>query len=108
MNDANSGTTIKDSDIYKTFTIFLSGVLVSIVGAYFASAHDVVTKADLPGLMRQYNPYENDSKDIKAKLEELAEHQAEQGAQLMQLQVDTGRISERVGVPAHPSGDTKH
>jgi len=88
--------------MYKTVAVALGSIVVTLVGAYFVATRDVVTKAELPGLMRQSNPYEGDAKDIKAKLDELRDAQIKTAEQLRQVQIDTARIGEKLGVTASP------
>jgi len=88
--------------IYKTLAVTLGGVIVTLVGAYLVATHNVVTKEDLPGLIQQYSPYTADSKDIKAKLDELRDSQVKTTEQLHQLQIDTARIADKLGVVASP------
>jgi hypothetical protein len=90
------------SDIYKTTTIILGSIVVTIVGAYFMAARDAVKKEDLPGLIQQYSPYTADSKNIQSRLDVLQIEQAKTTEQLRQLQIDTARIGEKLGVTASP------
>ena len=90
------------TDIYKTVTVALGSILVTFIGVYFTSNHNAVTKEELPGLIQQYSPYTVDAKSIQSKLDELAIEQAKTTEQLHQLQIDTARISEKLGVPASP------
>jgi hypothetical protein len=90
------------ADIYKTMTIAFGSIIVSLIGAYFISAHNTVTKDELPGLIQQFSPYTADSKDIKAKLDELRSEQVRTTEQVRQLQIDTARIGEKLGVTASP------
>ena len=89
-------------DIYKTLTVALGSIIVTLVGAYFVAAHNAVTKEELPGLIQQYSPYTSDAKDIKAKLDELRDAQIKTAEQLRQVQIDTARIGEKLGVTASP------
>jgi hypothetical protein len=90
-------------DIYKTLTITLASIVVTLIGAYFLAARNVVTKEELPGLIQQYSPYTVDSKDIKTKLDELRFEQIRTTEQVRQLQIDTARIGEKLGVPGTPA-----
>jgi hypothetical protein len=94
--------TTNGNGIYKILTVALGSIVVTLVGAYFLATHDSVKKEDLPGLVQQYSPYTADSKDIKAKLDELRDSQVKTEEQLHQLQIDTARIGEKLGVTASP------
>ena len=89
-------------DIYKTLSIALGSIVVTLIGAYFIAVHNAVTKDELPGLIQQYSPYTTDAKDIKAKLDELRDAQVKSTEQLRQVQIDTARIGEKLGVTASP------
>lgn len=89
-------------EIYKTATVVLASVIVTLIGAYFMAARNAVTKDELPGLIQQYSPYTTDAKDIKAKLDELRDAQVKTTEQLHQVQIDTARIGEKLGVTASP------
>lgn len=89
-------------DIYKTLAVALGSVVVTLIGAYLMSARNAVTKDELPGLIQQYSPYTTDAKDIKAKLDELRDAQVKTTEQLRQVQIDTARIGEKLGVTASP------
>jgi hypothetical protein len=89
-------------DIYKTLSIAFGSIIVTLVGAYFMAAHNAVTKDELPGLVQQYSPYTADSKDIKAKLDELRDAQIRTTEQLRQLQIDTARIADKLHITASP------
>jgi hypothetical protein len=95
-------------DWYKTATVFLAGALVSMIGAYFLSAKNVVTKEDLPALVRQLNPYEGDSKDIKSKLDDLKERVILLDAYQKQIGRDVANIAAKAGVSASPVTDGHH
>jgi hypothetical protein len=90
------------SDVYKTLSIALGSIIVTLIGAYLMAARNAVTKDELPGLIQQYSPYTADSKDIKAKLDELRDAQIKTTEQLHQVQIDTARIGEKLGVTASP------
>jgi hypothetical protein len=89
-------------DVYKTLTVAFGSIIVTLVGAYFVAAHNAVTKDEIPGLIQQYSPYTSDSKDIKTKLDELRDSQVRTTEQLHQLQIDTARIADKLGVQASP------
>ena len=89
-------------EVYKTLTIALSSIVVTLIGAYFIATHNAVTKEELPGLIQQYSPYTTDAKDIKAKLDELRDEQVKTTEQLHQVQIDTARIGDKLGVTASP------
>lgn len=101
----------KENEIYKTMTACLGSALVTMMGAYMLATHDTVTKAEMPGYISQYSPYTSDQKEIKGQIDSLAVQTTTLQDQVRQLQIDTARISEKLGVPAHPgdpNGDFRH
>lgn len=92
----------RQTEIYKTLTTLLSGMLITLIGAYLVSNHNVVTHEEFSGLVQQYSPYTSDQKGIREKLDTLSEQNVRLQTQVEQLQIDTARISEKLGVPAHP------
>lgn len=90
------------SDIYKTLSIAFGSIIVTLIGAFFVANRNAVSKEELPGLIQQYSPYTSDSKAIQSKLDELQIQQAQTIEQVRQIQIDTARISEKLGVSASP------
>jgi hypothetical protein len=78
--------------VWKTAALFLAGMVVTLGGAWITSNHDAVTRAEVPALLRTYTDEMIAIREQNARLEE----------KVNQLQVDVARISERLGVPAHP------
>lgn len=92
----------KETDIYKTITLCLSSALLTLMAAYYTAARNAVTHEEMPGLILQYSPYTGDQKDIRTKLDELYQQNGQLHSEVQQLQIDIARISEKVGVTAHP------
>jgi uncharacterized membrane protein len=92
--------------IYKIIAVCLMGVVVSVVGAYFAASHNVVTKEELPALIQQNNPYTQDAKDIKSKLDDLKERIIKLDDYQKQIGQDVADIAAKSGVSAHPITDS--
>lgn len=94
-------------DLYKTIAVFLAGVVLSGATSWFLYPRNAITKDDLermmPALVMQNNPYSGDAKNISTQLQALHDEQVRQGAQINQIAVDVGRLSEKVGVTAHPA-----
>lgn len=101
-------------DYWQTTAVFLAGVCLSAITAWFTAPRNVLSKDDLdrlmPAMVAQYSPYTQDQKNIAMQLQALKEvqlrqgdEQIRQGAAMQQVAVDVGRISEKVGVTAHPS-----
>jgi hypothetical protein len=95
--------------IWKTTALMLASALVSGVGAWLVLAHNVVTKEELPALVQVQNPYTQDAKDIKDKLDEmkarldkLDEHILHQDDHIIQMGQDVANIATKAGVTAHP------
>lgn len=90
----------------------LATALVTGGGSWLAIGRSIVTKEDIertmPGLIIQYSPYTKDARDISTQLQALHDEQVRQGQQIQQIAVDVGRISEKAGVTAHPSGDGRN
>lgn len=93
--------------VYKTVAVFLAGVVLSGATSWFLYPRNAITKDDLermmPALVMQNNPYSGDAKNISTQLQALHDEQVRQGAQINQIAVDVGRLSEKVGVTAHPA-----
>lgn len=94
----------KDDSIYKMATLILASALITLLGAYFASQKNVVTREELPGLIEHYNPYTQDQKDLKNQVANLQNEVVELRGQVRQLQTDVGNISAKLGVTASPGG----
>lgn len=102
------------TDYYKSAALFLAGVVVSGGLSWFLGPKNVVTQEELriqmPALMSQFNPYMQDQTLLKEQLTNVRTDQAKQGLVLErtssaveQLEMDVARISDKVGVPAHPT-----
>lgn len=75
--------------------IFFTALLTLIV----AYPRDAVTRADM-------ELYKKDQNAVTEQIRhEMAERDTRLQEQVRQLQVDTGRIAERIGVTAHPGGN---
>lgn len=96
-------------DIYKMLMPMLVGALLSGAAFWLSFPRNVITKDDLektmPGLIAQYSQYSQDAKNISTQLQALHDEQLRQGASMSQMAVDVGRISEKVGVSAHPTAE---
>ena len=95
--------------IWKTAALCLVSALISMTGAYFVVARSMVTKEELPTLIQVDNPYTQDAKDIKNKLDELKlrldrldEHILHQDDHIIQMGQDVANIATKAGVTAHP------
>lgn len=98
------------SDIYKNATMVLATALISMTGAYFLATKNAVSKDELPAIIKLNNPYENDAKDIKNKLDDLRDRVIKLDVQQRQIGVDIAGIAAKAGVTAHPitdSGDSQ-
>jgi hypothetical protein len=95
------------SDIYKTATIFLAGALLSMITAYVAISRNAVTKDELPALIQQNNPYTQDAKDIKTRLDDLKERIILLDAYQKQIGQDVADIASSTGVTARPITNNK-
>jgi hypothetical protein len=95
--------------IFKTATACLASALLTGVISYFTMGRNNVTKEDLekqlPSLIMQNNPYVQDARNISTQLQALHEEQVRQGSRMDQIATDVARISEKVGVSAHPRDD---
>lgn len=104
---ANKPTNIDRSDIYKWLSGLLAGALLSGAGFWLSFPRNVVTKDDLdkamPGLISQYSQYTQDARNISTQLQALHDEQVRQGQRIEQMAVDVGRVSEKIGVSAHPN-----
>jgi uncharacterized membrane-anchored protein YhcB (DUF1043 family) len=78
--------------IWKFSTTFLAGVVITLVSAYFANQKDLVTREDLAIQL------ETQQKRLDDQSRELGELKAS----VIQLDVDTARIAEHLGVPPKP------
>ena len=99
--------------IWKTIALMLASALISGTGAWLVSAHNVVTKEELPALIQVQNPYTQDAKDIKNKLDEMKarldkmdEHILHQDDHIIQMGQDVANIAAKSGVTAHPITDS--
>jgi hypothetical protein len=80
---------------------FTTGILATaLVTLTFAYPRDIVSRADFEQFKREEIDH----------IEQVRREQAEKDARLeervRQLQIDSGRIAEKLGVPAHP-GDSR-
>lgn len=86
---------------------FLLGIIVTGCTSWFLYPRNAITKDDLkeivPAMVQSNNPYTLDQRNISTQLLALHDEQVRQGAQIQQMAVDVGRISEKVGVTAHPA-----
>lgn len=94
----------REASVYKTLSIALSSAFLTLCAAYYTAERNVVTHEEFPGLVQQYSTYTGDQKDIQSKLSTLYEQNGRLQSQVGQLQSDVARISDKVGVPAHPGG----
>jgi hypothetical protein len=86
-------TQSESRDVWKGIALFLGGVVLSLVGCIWNMQKDSVTKADLTiALAAQQRQLDDQSIQLSALR-----------TSIIQLEVDTGRISEHLGVPAHPA-----
>jgi uncharacterized protein (UPF0335 family) len=88
--------------IYKMVAAVAISVAVSLAAAYFVATHNVVTKDDLPALIQKNNPYTEDAKDIKSKLDDLKERVIKLDDYQKQIGQDVSDIAQKARVPAHP------
>lgn len=97
--------------LYKNAALFLAGVVLSGATSWFLYPRNAITKDELdriiPAMVSANNPYMGDAKNITTQLVALHDEQVRQGAQIQQMAVDVGRISEKIGVTAHPSADQR-
>lgn len=92
--------------IYKMVAACLVTALFTLVGAYFIATHNVVTKDDLPALIQKNNPYTEDAKDIKSKLDDLKERVIKLDDYQKQIGQDVSDIAQKARVTAHPITDS--
>ena len=99
---------VEVTDWYKTTTVFLAGVVMSLVGSLLLVPRNVLTKDDLDRLMPQYiaeySPYTGDAKNIATQLQELHDQNIATQERLRQIQIDVANISAKVHVTADPGG----
>ena len=98
---------VEGNGIYKTVSLCLASAFISLTGAYFVASHNVVTKEELPALIQQNNPYTQDAKDIKSKLDDLKERIILLDAYQKQIGQDVANIAAKSGVTAHPITDSE-
>jgi hypothetical protein len=92
--------------IYKMVAACLLSAVVALIGAYFVATHNAVTKEELPALMEQHNPYTQDQKDIKSKLDDLKERVIRLDDYQKQIGQDIANVAAKAGVTAHPVTDS--
>lgn len=90
------------NDVYKTVSMCLASALLTLAGAYFATTKNAVTKDEVPALVQQNNPYTQDAKDIKAKLDDLRDRVIHLDDHQRQMGEDVAAIAAKAGVTAHP------
>jgi hypothetical protein len=99
------------ADWYKTAATLLLGIVLSSGAHWIFGPKNVLTQEDLvklmPAMIAQYSPYTGDAKNLSTQLQALHDEQVRQGAQIGQMSVDVGRISEKIGVTAHPAGEQR-
>lgn len=78
--------------VWKYLTVSFGSVLLAIAGWYLTQNRDAVTKQDLKETIA---PMQLQLDDHTRQLGEVKES-------IIQLDVDTARISEHLGVSAHP------
>lgn len=95
MNEAAAiGKTMSNGDsIWKFSTAFLAGVVLSLTGAYFVAQKNVATKDDLA----------LQAATQQRQLDDLQRTTGELKTSVIQLDVDTARIAEHLGVPTRPT-----
>lgn len=98
-------------DIYKTATVTLAGIVITLIGSWMTIGRNTLTKDEfeklVPGLVQVNNPYTLDQRNIGSQLTALHDEQVRQSAALQQIAIDVGRLSEKAGVAAHPTLETK-
>lgn len=98
-----------DSNLWRSISLFLAGVVLSGFVSYMTMGRNNISKDELdkmiPALVQQNNPYMGDQRNISTQLQALHDEQVRQGAQQQQMAVDIGRISEKMGVAAHPAAE---
>jgi hypothetical protein len=95
-----------NNGIYKVAAISLASIVISLIGAYFVATHNTVTKEELPALIIQNNPYIQDAKDIKSKLDDLKERVIRLDDYQKQIGQDVANVAAKAGVTAHPVTDS--
>lgn len=102
---------VETEGLYKTIATFLAGVVLSGCVSWFLGPKNAVTQQELigmmPGLISQYSPYTQDAKTLTDQLTNVRAEQAKEGAQIEQMQIDLARVSEKLGVTAHPGAETR-
>jgi hypothetical protein len=101
----HESATTNGNDIYRTLTLCLASALVSMVSAYLIATHNIVTREELPALIQQNNPYVQDAKDIKNKLDDLRERVIRLDDYQKQIGQDVADVAAKSGVSAHPVTD---
>lgn len=84
---------LSSNGVWKFLTGIFATALLTLIIAY---PRDYVSRADF----EQFKREERDQSDVARH--EQASKDAELSTQVHQLQVDTGRIAEHLGVAAHP------
>lgn len=101
------GDLMPTQDVWKSLALFLGGVILSGCVSWFLGPKNAVTQQELnsmmPGLISQYSPYTQDQKVLSEQLLTFREVQVKQGAAIEQMQIDLARVSDKLGVPAHPA-----
>lgn len=84
---------ITSAGVWKFLTGIFATALLTLIIAY---PRDAVSRADLEEFKREVR-----EQSERVRIEQATKDTQITG-QLQQLQIDTGRIAEHVGVPAHP------
>lgn len=90
------------NDVYKTISMCLGSALLTLAGAYFTMSRNAVSRDEMPALVQQNNPYVQDAKDIKAKLDDLRDRVIHLDDHQRQMGEDVAAIAAKAGVTAHP------
>lgn len=85
--------TLNGNGIYRFTTVFLSGVLVTVLGAWATTARGVVTREEFPGLLNQYLP---DRETFRTQNQALIVKDAETTLRLQALEIEFARLLARV------------
>lgn len=103
------GDLMPTQDVWKSLALFLGGVILSGCVSWFLGPKNAITQQELnsmmPGYISQYSPYTQDSQALKQQLTTVREVQVQQGAAIQQMQIDLARVSDKLGVTAHPGND---
>lgn len=78
---------------WRTFALSAAGIVVALCLCMYKDSQNYATKADIAAASQTQ---EHQLNDIQRT---LGEHSSSIG----QLNVDVGRISEHLGIPAHPN-----